>query len=66
MRALIVVEGMLHRLAPLAHDLRVLVEPPLHGLEDVLKLPAGDPALSGWRALALDRATWAGGGPITP
>ena len=26
-------EGVLDRLAPLAHGLRILVEPPLHGLE---------------------------------
>ena len=56
-------EGVLDRLAPLAHGRRVLVEPPLHGFENRLMLPARDPALFGWRALALDRAARAGGGP---
>jgi hypothetical protein len=56
---------MLDHLAPLAHRLGVLVEPALDRLEDVLMLPSGDPALSGWRALALDRAARAGGSPIT-
>ena len=31
MRGLIVPKGVLDRLAPLAHGLRVLVEPPPHG-----------------------------------
>jgi hypothetical protein len=53
-------EGVLDRLAPLAHGLRVLIEPPLHGFENMLMLPARDPALFGWRAFALDRAAWAG------
>ena len=57
-------EGVLDRLAPLAHGLRVLVEPPLHGFEDMLMLPARDPALFGWRAMALDRTARAGGCPI--
>ena len=57
-------EGMLDHLAPLAHLLRMLIEPALHCLEDVLMLPSGDPALFGWRAMALDRAARAGGGPI--
>jgi hypothetical protein len=47
---------VLDRLAPLAHGLRVLVEPALHGFENRLMLPARDPALFGWRAMALDRA----------
>jgi hypothetical protein len=59
-------ERMLDHLAPLAHGLWVLVEPALHRLEDGLMLPARDPALFGWRALALDRAVRAGGGPIAP
>jgi hypothetical protein len=57
-------EGVLDRLAPLAHRLGVLVEPPLHGFENMLMLPARDPALFGWRALALDRAARAGVCPI--
>jgi hypothetical protein len=55
----------LHRLAPLAHGLWVFVEPALHRLEDVLMVPSGDPALFGWCTLALDRAAWTSGGPIT-
>ncbi len=38
-------EWMLDGFAPLARLLRVLVEPPLDGLEDGFVLPAGDPAL---------------------
>jgi hypothetical protein len=37
---------MLGGLAPLAHLLRVLVEPALHGLENMLMLPTGDPRFS--------------------
>jgi hypothetical protein len=33
---------MLGRLAPLTHLLRMLVEPALHRVEDVLMLPSGD------------------------
>jgi hypothetical protein len=47
-------EGMLGRLAPLAHRLGVLVEPPLHGFENMLMLPARDPGcLAGvhWRLI---------------
>jgi hypothetical protein len=33
---------MLHRLASLAHRLRVLIEPPLHGFEHMLMLPSGN------------------------
>jgi hypothetical protein len=42
---------MLNRLAPLAHGLRVLVEPPLHSFENMPMLPARDPALFGRLAL---------------
>jgi choline dehydrogenase-like flavoprotein len=35
---------MLDRLAPLAHFFRVLVEPALHGFENMLMLPARDPS----------------------
>ena len=36
---------MLDRLAPLAHFFRALVEPALDGFENMLMLPARDPAL---------------------
>jgi hypothetical protein len=39
-------EGMLDRLAPLTHGLRVLVKPTLHGFKHMLVLPAGDPRCS--------------------
>ena len=38
---------MLSRLAPLAHRLRILIETLLHGFENVLMLPSGDPSLLG-------------------
>ncbi len=38
-------EGMLDGFAPLAHLLRMLVEPLLNVLKDMLVFPAGDPAL---------------------
>ena len=37
-------EGMLDRLAPLAHLFWMFVEPALHRLKNVLVLPSGDPA----------------------
>jgi hypothetical protein len=37
-------EGMLDRLAPLAHLVWMLVEPALDSLENVLVLPSGDPS----------------------
>ena len=40
-------EGVLDGLAPLAHLLRMLVEPTLHRLENVFMLPSGDPSLRG-------------------
>jgi hypothetical protein len=57
-------EGVLDRLAPLAHGLRILVEPPLHGLKHMLVLPPRDPALHSCRAAALERAGSAGVGPV--
>jgi len=57
-------EGMLDRLAPLAHFLRMLVEPALHCLENVLMLPSGDPSLLANRAAVLDGAALAGVGPV--
>jgi hypothetical protein len=50
------VEPMLDCFAPLAHGLRILVEPPLHGLDHMLMLPPCDPALHACRAAALERA----------
>ncbi len=55
-------EGMLDRLAPLAHLLRMLVEPALHRLENVLMLPSGDPSLLAGGAAVLDGAALAGVG----
>ena len=57
-------EGMLDRLAPLAHLLRMLVEPALHGFENMLVLPSRDPSLLGGSALMLDGAALAGVGPV--
>src|ERR1700693_6249584 len=51
---------MLDRLAPLAHLLRMLVEPALHRLENVLVLPSGDPPLLAGGAAMLDGAALAG------
>ena len=57
-------EGMLDRLAPLAHLLRAFVEPALHRLENVLMLPPGDPSLLAGGATVLDGAALAGVGPV--
>jgi hypothetical protein len=57
-------EGMLDRLAPLAHLFRMLVESPLNGFEKVFMLPSGDsPLLAGGAAL-LDGAAPAGVGRV--
>ncbi len=47
---------MLDRLAPLAHLFRMLVEPALHRLENMLMLPSGDPPLPARGAAVLDGA----------
>src|SRR4051795_11837444 len=52
-------EGMLDRLAPLAHLLRMLVEPALYCLKNRLMLPTGDPTLLARGAAVLDGATLA-------
>ena len=57
-------EGMLNRLAPLAHLFRMFVEPALHRLKNVLVLPSGDPALLAGGAAVLDGAVLAGVGPV--
>ena len=49
-------EGMLNGFTPLAHLLRMLIEPPLDGLKDVFVLPAGNPAFLARGALILDGA----------
>ncbi len=55
-------EGMLDGFAPLAHLLRMRVEPPLDGLEDFFVFPAGNPALLARGAGQLDRAVLADAG----
>src|SRR5476649_1578777 len=55
---------MLDRLAPLAHLLRMLVEPALHRLENGLMFPSGDPSLLAGGATVLDGAALAGVGPV--
>jgi hypothetical protein len=55
---------MFHCLAPLAHLLRMLVEPTLHGFDDVLMLPSRDPSLLGGGTAMLDGAALAGVGQI--
>ncbi len=57
-------ERVLDRLAPLAHLLRMLVEPALHRFENVLMLPSGDPSLLGGGAVVLDGAVLAGIGLV--
>jgi hypothetical protein len=57
-------EGMLDRLAPLAHFFRMLVEPALDGLESLLMVPTRDPSLLAGGAALLDEATLAGAGPV--
>jgi len=63
-------EVMLDRFPPLAHLLRMLVEPALYGLKNMLILPTGDPALPACGAAVLDGAAlgkrWSssGAGPI--
>src|SRR5262244_4494376 len=56
---------MLDRLAACAHGVRILVEPFLHGLDDLLVLPPRDATLSSRRALSFDWAGMARIGPIT-
>jgi hypothetical protein len=53
-------ERMLDRLTPLAHFFRVLVEPALHGFENMLVLPARDPSFLAGGAAVLDGAARAG------
>src|SRR6476469_6161605 len=57
-------ERVLDRLAALTHGLRILVETPLHRLQYMLVLPAGDATLLARRAAVLDRAGAARIGPV--
>ena len=57
-------EGMLDGLAPLAHFLRMLVEPLLDGLQNALMFPPRDPVLLARGALILDSTALAGIGPL--
>src|SRR3974377_978708 len=57
---------MFGRLATLAHGLRVLVEALLHGLQDMLMLPAGDASLHAARAATLECTVAACICPIAP
>src|SRR6201981_1584868 len=57
-------ERMLDRFATLAHLFRVLVEPALHGFENMLMLPARDPSFLAGGAAVLDGAALAGIGPV--
>ena len=57
-------ERMLDRLPPLAHFLRMLVEPALDGFEYVLMLPSRDPSLLAGGATMLDGAMLADVGQI--
>src|SRR5262249_25645013 len=52
-------EGMFDRLTPLAHFFRMLVEPALNGLENMLMLPTRDPSLLACGAAVLDGAALA-------
>ena len=56
-------ERVFDRLPPLAHLLRVLVEPPLNGLENLFVFPAADSALLARGVTGLDGAVSAGVGP---
>ena len=57
-------ERVLDRLTALPHLLRMLIEPALHRLENVLVLPSGDPALLCGGAGILDGAILADIGPV--
>jgi hypothetical protein len=46
-------EGMLNRLAPAAHGLGILIQPLLHGFDNLLVLPSRDPAFFARSALLL-------------
>src|SRR5262245_63322465 len=56
---------MLDCLTTRAHGIRILVEPFLHRLDNLLVLPPRDPTLFARRALGLDWAATTRIGPIT-
>ena len=58
-------EGMLDRLTSLPHLFRMLIEPALHRLENVLMLPSGDQSFLAGGAAMLDDAVPAGVGLVT-
>jgi hypothetical protein len=66
MRAFIVAERMLDRLATLAHGLWVCIKALLHSLEQMLMLPSRNPPLWPGRALRFERTILTGRGPVTP
>jgi hypothetical protein len=53
---------VLDRLAPLAHLLRMLVEPALNGFKNMLMFPSRDPSFLAGGAAVFDGATLAGVG----
>ena len=57
-------ERMLDRFAPLPHFVGVLIEPALHGFENVLMLPSSDPSLLAGGAGLLDGTALAGVCPV--
>ena len=57
-------EGMLDRLTPLAHLLRVLIKPLLDRFQKVFVLPPRDPSLLARGALMLDGACLASAGSV--
>src|SRR5207342_3761618 len=57
-------EGMLDRLAPLTHLFGMLVEPALHGFENMLVLPSRDQSLLGSGTAMLDGATLTSVSPV--
>ena len=59
-------ERVLDRLAPLAHGLRVRVEPALHRVQQVLVLPSRDAPLRPCRALRFERTLGTCRCPVAP
>jgi putative transposase len=55
---------MLDRLAACTHRIRIFVQPPLHGFDNVIVLPPLDAALRSLRALSLQHAGVARVGPV--
>jgi hypothetical protein len=59
-------ERVFDRLAALTHGLRIRIKALLHGVEQMLVLPARDPPLRPRRALGFERAVPARGCPVAP